>query len=147
MKNERRKRINTVAELREAWLDYRSACDGATALRTEFCHKTGEFVTGEIPAPITCTIKGFCRFIGMSEANFYLTYDRRERFSDEIARMKQDCELDARAKFENGTLNPRLAGLWMSNYGYGACVEAHLGGDMALSVNVDYGPLSDTEKE
>lgn len=139
MKNERRKRLNSRAELLAAWSDYKAACDQATALRTEFSHRTSEFVTAEIPAPLTYTIKGFCQFLGMSEANFYLTYDRRERFKTAIELMKDECELDARAKFENGTLNPRLAGLWMSNYGYGASVEAHLGGDMTLSVNVDYG--------
>jgi hypothetical protein len=38
--------------------------------------------------------------------------------------MKEECEIDARQKFENNTLNSRLAGLWMSNYGYSTKSES-----------------------
>jgi hypothetical protein len=83
-------------------------------------------VTAVIPAPVTYTIKGFCKFIGMSEANFYITYDRNEKFKSVITRMKEECEVDAREKFENGTINSRLAGLWMSNYGYSTKAETNM---------------------
>ena len=32
--------------------------------------------------------------------------------------MREECEGDAREKFELGYINPKLAGLWMSKYGY-----------------------------
>ena len=32
--------------------------------------------------------------------------------------MREECEVDARMKFETGQIPTQLAGLWMSNYGY-----------------------------
>ena len=32
--------------------------------------------------------------------------------------MKEECEFDARGKFEQGTIPTQLSGLWMSKYGY-----------------------------
>lgn len=47
------------------------------------------------------------------------TYMKNRKFDTVIARMKTFCENDAREKFENGTLDARLANLWMGhNYGY-----------------------------
>ena len=40
------------------------------------------------------------------------------KFESVIACMKEECEVDAREKFELGVIDSRLAGLWMSNYGY-----------------------------
>lgn len=108
----------------EKWEEYKDYCDSRTVTRTEFSQRTSEFVTAVIPAPVTYTVKGFCVYIGMTETNFYLTYDRDEAFKSVIARMKEECEIDARQKFENNTLNSRLAGLWMSNYGYSTKSES-----------------------
>ena len=33
-------------------------------------------------------------------------------------RIREECEVDARKKFETGQLPGKLAGLWMSKYGY-----------------------------
>ena len=112
------KKIKTPKAMEEAWEAFKAYCDSKTVVRTEFSQKTSEFVTAVIPAPITYNIKRFCSFVGMTETNFYLTYDKNEKFKSVIARMKEECENDAREKFENGTINSRLAGLWMSNYGY-----------------------------
>ena len=60
----------------------------------------------------------------MTEQNFYATYNKNERFELVIARMKEECETDARRKFENNTINSRLAGLWMSRYGYSTKSES-----------------------
>ena len=120
------KRINSPKAMEIAWESFKDYCDHRTVTRTEFSQKLSEFVTAVIPAPVTYTIKGFCKFIGMSEANFYITYDKNEKFKSVITRMKEECEVDAREKFENGTINSRLAGLWMSNYGYSTKAETNM---------------------
>ena len=114
----------TPKSMAEAWEKYKEHCDGQTAIRTEFSQRTSEFVTAVVPAPITYTIKGFCLHNGMTEQNFYATYNKNERFESVVARMKDECEIDARRKFENNTINSRLAGLWMSNYGYTTKAES-----------------------
>jgi hypothetical protein len=120
------KRINSPKAMEIAWESFKDYCDHRTVTRTEFSQKLSEFVTAVIPAPVTYTVKGFCKFIGMSEANFYITYDKNEKFKSVITRMKEECEVDAREKFENGTINSRLAGLWMSNYGYSTKAETNM---------------------
>lgn len=85
----------------------------------------------------------------MTEANFYITYvndehhgiseKAREEFKLVIACMKEECENDARQKFENGTIDPKLAGLWMSKHGYTTNVDQKVDADMTLNVKVDYG--------
>ena len=37
--------------------------------------------------------------------------------------MREECEIDARMKFELGVIDPKLAPLWMSRYGYSAKPE------------------------
>lgn len=55
--------------------------------------------------------------------------------------MKDDCEIDAREKFELGILNPRLSGLWMSKYGY---TLSNQNIDKQKSVTVNFVRASDT---
>lgn len=102
----------------EKFLEYKDDCNSRTVTRTEFSQRESRFVTAVIPAPVSCNMKGFCNYVGMTEQNFYQTYAKRKGIESVIARIKEECELDAREKFENGTINSRLAGLWMSNYGY-----------------------------
>lgn len=118
------KMFRTANAMWEKWTAYKMFCDSKTVVRTEFSQKSSEFVTAVIPAPITYTIKGFCLWCGMTEQNFYATYNSDKRFESVIARMKEECEIDARQKFENNTINSRLAGLWMSNYGYSTKTES-----------------------
>ena len=136
---ERTKKINTPKVMLEVWEEYKSYCDHKTVTRTEFSQKSSEFITAEIPAPITYTFKGFCNYIGMTETNFYVTYNRNDKFKSVIARMKEECELDAREKFENGTINSRLAGLWMSNYGYTTKTDANIEADVGVTIIDDIG--------
>ncbi len=102
----------------DKFLEYKEVCDSKTVTRTEFSQRESRFVTAVIPAPISCTVKGFCNYVGMTEQNFYQTYANRKGIELVIARIKDECEMDVREKFENGTINSRLAGLWMSHYGY-----------------------------
>lgn len=133
------KKINTAKAMMEAWESFKDYCDHKTVIKTEFSQKSSEFVTAEIPAPITYTIKGFCNFVGMTETNFYVTYGRNEKFKSAIAHMKEECEVDAREKFENGTINSRLAGLWMSNYGYTTKTDANIEADVGVTIIDDIG--------
>lgn len=114
----RPRKIKSPKALEELWLEYKDYCNNRTVVTTAFSQKSGEFVTAIIPKPVTYNIKGFCNFIGLTERDFYAVYDKDDKFQSVIVRMKEECEVDAREKFENGTLDSRLAGLWMSNYGY-----------------------------
>ena len=40
--------------------------------------------------------------------------------------MREECEIDARRKFETGMIPSQLAGLWMSNYGYSTKTNAEI---------------------
>lgn len=139
MTKEHNKKINSEKIMWEKWNAYKDECDNKTVIRTEFSQKASQFISAVIPAPVTYTIKGFCRFLEMTEANFYATYNKNAKFESVIARMKEECEIDAREKFENNTLNSKLAGLWMSNYGYTTNTNVDVDADMELNINIDYG--------
>ena len=65
---------------------------------------------------------------GISRAAFYERYANDERFADIVTRMREECEVDARRKFELGVIEPRLASLWMGKYGYSAKQETAVPG-------------------
>lgn len=79
----------------------------------------------------------------MTEAAFYALYDKDPKLEPVIARMKQDCENDAREKFENGTLDSRLAGLWMSNYGYTTKTDTTGSALLGVTIVDDSGDIDD----
>jgi len=137
----RKRRWETPQALLEAWIEYKEYCDTRTVTQTMFSQKDGKFYSQDVPHPITYTVKGFCVYHGMTESNFYMTYadDEEVELKSVIACMKEECEIDARQKFENGTLDSRLAGLWMSNHGYTTNVDQKVDADMSLNVKVDYG--------
>ena len=123
----------------ESYLTYKDNCNGRTVLKTAFSQKEGKFVTQEVPHPVTVTKKGFCAFLGMSEQNFYAVYAKDPEFELVIARIDLDCEIDAREKFENGTLDSRLAGLWMSHYGYTQKTDAQVNNSVDVTIIDDLG--------
>lgn len=133
------KKFKTPKSMQKAWDEFKDKCDNATVLQTTFSQKDGRYITASIPHPITYTFKGFAVFCGMTEQNFYATYRNDEAFELVIARMKEECEMDARQKFENGTIDSRLAGLWMSKHGYTTNVDQKIDADMSLNVSIDYG--------
>ncbi len=61
---------------------------------------------------------------GISRSIFYDTYAADSRFSDIVTRMKEECEVDARRKFELGEIDAKLAPLWMSRHGYSTKTES-----------------------
>lgn len=114
----RPRKIKSVKALEEAWEEYKNYCDNQVVLTHEFSQKNSEFVSANLRKKITYTIEGFCVFIGLSRSTFYQIYGEDDKFSYIVTRMKEECEIDARAKFETGQIPSQLAGLWMSKYGY-----------------------------
>ena len=113
-----RGKIKNPKQFLDLWEEYKHYCDTKKRIVYDLNKKTGRYNKREITSPITYTIKGFAVFLGMTERNFYSTYDKNPKFQYVIARAKEECETDTRVKFELGYINPKLAGLWMSKYGY-----------------------------
>lgn len=112
--------FKTAKALADAWEAYKNWCDNQTAPAHEFSQKNACFVSRELRRRITYTIEGFCVWAGLARSTFYQTYADIPPFSDIVTRMKEECEVDARMKFELGDIDPRLAALWMGKYGYSA---------------------------
>ena len=136
----------TPEDMLRLWDEFKEDCDNAVVKRTEFSQKDSDFITREIPSPITYTVKGFClNKLLMTEQNFYETYKKDNTFESVIARMRDECEADARRKFENGSINSRLAGLWMSNYGYSTQIREDINADNSVNITIDYGEENGAE--
>lgn len=114
----RPRKFKTAKALAAAWAEYKSWCDNQTVPVQEFSQKNSEFVRGEQRRKATYTIEGFCVWAGIARSIFYSTYGVDERFSDIVTRMREECEVDARMKFELGVIDTKLAPLWMSKHGY-----------------------------
>lgn len=114
----RPRKIKSVKALEQAWQEYKLRCDNQAILTHEFSAKNSEFVSKHLKRKITYTIEGFCVFIGLARSKFYETYADDPRYGDMVTRMREECEVDARTKFETGQIPSQLAGLWMSHYGY-----------------------------
>lgn len=125
----RPRKFKTAKELSEAWDQYKSWCNNQTVLTHDFSSKNSEFVSAELKRSVTCTIEGFCAWVGIARSKFYETYASDERFRDIVTRMREECEVDARMKFELGVIDTKLAPLWMSRHGYSTRQEANLGVD------------------
>ena len=119
----RSRKFGSVKALETAWEAYKAHCDNRMVLTHDFSAKNSEFVSKELKRSITYTIEGFCVFAGISRASFYERYANEERFADIVTRMKEECEVDARAKFELGVIPSQLAGLWVSKHGYSTKTE------------------------
>lgn len=114
----RPRRFNTVKQLEETWEAYKEHCNDQMVLTHDFSSKNSEFVSKKLKRSITYTIEGFCVYAGISRAAFYERYANNQKYADTVTRMKEECEVDARTKFELGVIDPKLAGLWMSRHGY-----------------------------
>ena len=112
------RKFKSTKALLQAWEEYKHDCNNQTVLTHEFDSKHGEFVSAKLTRAITYTIEGFCMYIGLSRSAFYSTYGEDERYSDIVTRMREECEVDARRKFELSMIPTQLAGLWMSKHGY-----------------------------
>ena len=108
----RHRKFNSAKQLEEAWEAYKVNCDNKMVLTHEFSSKNSEFVSKELRRSITYTIEGFCE-----------RYASDGKYADIVTRIKEECEVDARSKFELGVIPTQLAGLWMSRHGYSAKTE------------------------
>ena len=120
----RPRKFKTVKQLEEAWEAYKTDCNNQMVLTHDFSSKNSEFVSKELKRSVTYTIEGFCVFAGISRAAFYERYADNERYADIVTRMKEECEVDARRKFELGEIDAKLAPLWMSRHGYSTKTES-----------------------
>ena len=111
-------KISSRKKLEELWEQYKNECDNQMVLVHDFSSKNSEFVSKELKRSTTYTIAGFCVFVGISRQSFYQTYAKDEKYVDIVTRMREECEVDARKKFELQMIPSQLAGLWMSKYGY-----------------------------
>lgn len=132
-----RPRRFTRKTLAEAWAAYKADCDSRTVLTHEFSAKNSEFVSAELRRRVTYTIEGFCVYIGLARAAFYQTYGEDARFADIVTRMREECEVDAREKFETGQIPTQLAGLWMSKYGYTTRQDTAVSGAVPVVISGD----------
>lgn len=123
-------KIKTPEEMEQLWEDYKSDCDNQEVLTHDFSSKNSEFVSARLQRSITYTIEGFCVFVGIPRSLFYDTYSAKKRYSDIVTRIREECEVDARKKFELQVIPPQLAGLWMSKYGYTTKVENNVSGTL-----------------
>ena len=114
----RPRKFKSVKALEDAWEQYKAWCNDQKVLTHDFSSKNSEFVSAELKRSVTYTIEGFCVWAGLARTNFYETYATDERFRDIVTRMREECEVDARMKFELGVIDTRLAPLWMSRHGY-----------------------------
>lgn len=128
----RPRKFKSAKALEEAWEAYKDYCDNQTVLTHEFSSKNSEFVSKELKRSITYTIEGFCAFAKISRSIFYQTYNEDEKFSDIVTRMREECEVDARKKFELQVIPAQLAGLWMSKYGYTTKQDTNVSGSLDI---------------
>lgn len=131
----RQRKFKNAKALEEAWESYKTWCGDQSVLTHEFSSKNSEFVSKELKRCVTCTIEGFCVWAGISRAAFYEYYAADERYVDIVTRMKEECEVDARIKFELGAIDPRLAPLWMSRHGYTTRTEESVSGALPVVIS------------
>lgn len=126
----RSRKFSTVKALEETWEEYKDNCNNRTVLTHDFSSKNSEFVSAELRRSVTYTIEGFCVYAGISRAAFYERYADNEKYADIVTRMREECEIDAREKFELGAIPSQLAGLWMSKYGYSTKTDSTVSGTL-----------------
>lgn len=127
--------IKSVKQLEELWEAYKADCDNQMVLTHDFSSKNSEFVSKELKRSITYTIEGFCVFAGISRQCFYEHYANTDKYGDTVTRMKEECEVDARKKFELAVIPTQLAGLWMSNYGYTTKTDNNVTGAVPVVIS------------
>jgi len=135
----RPRKIKSIKQLEELWEAYKVDCNDQKVLTHDFSSKNSEFVSKELKRSITYTIEGFCVFAGIARSAFYEVYGEDKRFTDTVTRMKEECEVDARKKFELQVIPTQLAGLWMSNYGYTTKTDSNVTGAIPVVIVDDLG--------
>lgn len=133
----RPRKFKSVAQLETAWEDYKNYCENQTVLTHDFSSKNSEFVSKELRRSITYTVEGFCVFAGIARSSFYEIYGEDKKYSDIVTRMREECEIDARKKFELQIIPSQLAGLWMSKHGYTTKTDTNVTGGVPVIIRDD----------
>jgi len=131
----RPRKFKSVQELSDKWEEYKAFCDNQEVMTHEFSAKNSEFVSETLKRSITYTIEGFCVFIGLARQSFYEYYAENNRFADIVTHMREECEIDARKKFELGLIPSQLAGLWMSKHGYSVKTDNAVAGGVSIVIS------------
>ena len=117
--------------MKELWEEYKNECDNQMVLTHDFSSKNSEFVSKKLRRSVTYTIEGFCVYADISRQAFYKNYANDEKYVDIVTRMREECEVDARKKFELQVIPSQLAGLWMSKYGYSTRQDTNVSASLA----------------
>lgn len=120
----RPRKFDSVEKLEKEWEEYKKHCNNRKVLTHDFSSKNSKFVSKELQRSVTYTIEGFCVFAKIPRQDFYQTYAEDDEFSDIVTRIREECEVDAREKFELGIIPTQLAGLWMSKHGYSTKIDS-----------------------
>lgn len=124
----RKRKLGSPKAMGDMWDEYKAYCDSQNVLTHDFSSKNSEFVSASLKRSMTYTIEGFCVWAGIARSKFYQTYGNDPRYGDIVERMKDECEVDARKKFELGIIPPQLAPLWMSKHGYSIKTDNNVNG-------------------
>ena len=124
-------KIGSKKKMKELWEEYKNECDNQMVLTHDFSSKNSEFVSKKLRRSVTYTIEGFCVYADISRQAFYKNYANDEKYVDIVTRMREECEVDARKKFELQVIPSQLAGLWMSKYGYSTRQDTNVSASLA----------------
>lgn len=131
------RKIKSPTEMARLWEEYKAECDSYLVTVNEFSQRTGTFATADLRKKISYTIEGFCVFLKLPRSSFYATYNEDPRYQDVVARIREECEVDTRSKFETGQIPPQLATLWMGKFGYGANASVKLNAEDLVNDWID----------
>lgn len=118
----RHDRAYSVEELREAWKQYKRKQDDNVKIECakrivtdDNGEKHTEVEEREVLQPLTYTQEGFLRFLPLSSST-WCAYKQDEDYADVMADIENDIKANVRERFEDRSLDTRLAALWMSRY-------------------------------
>lgn len=114
-------------------------CLGHTKSKPVIDQETMTCSMVEVPAPRSPTIKGFCLFCGTSSPTWYQHYADNPEFEEIVKKITEYCESEVRGMFEDGSISPSLAGLWMGGYGYSTKQEQDIKGGVPVVIQDDLG--------
>lgn len=127
-----------MAERFEEYL-HSDKCLGHTKTKAVIDEETMTCSTIEVPAPRSPTIKGFCLYCGTSSPTWYQHYADNPEFEEIVKKITEFCEIEVRGMFEDGSISPSLAGLWMGGYGYSTKAEQDIKGGVPVVIADDLG--------
>lgn len=127
-----------MAERFEEYLNS-DKCLGHTKSKAVIDQETMTCSMIDVPAPRSPTIKGFCLYCGTSSPTWYQHYADNPEFAEIVKKITEYCESEVRGMFEDGSISPSLAALWMGGYGYSTKQEQEIKGGVPVVIADDLG--------